>query len=195
MKRSGIVATALAAAVVLVGPLAAADGEALKLMSGSVASKGVAGILAGGGVTCVGGELNQKAPWPPCTPSTVTTRIRGWLMKGEVTGDSPLVGTRISVFNANLDKDGNGSMWGTIRFELSDPGQGARWGCGLMTPTCAFEGAYTGQWVGFVMTGAHMIGYGVQGAVEGMRVFADCTTDPASGLEVFNGYYYPPPKK
>jgi hypothetical protein len=116
-------------------------------------------------------------------------------MKGEVTGDSPLSGIRTSVLNANLDKDGSGPMWGTIRFELTDPTQGARWGCGLMTPTCAFEGAFTGQMVGFVMTEVHMTGYGVQGAVEGMRVFADCTMDPASNLEVFNGYYHPPAKK
>ena len=196
MNRSLAAAIALAAAAVLLAPLAAAQDQVAKLGSATTIYKGVVGVLPGGGVTCVGGELNQKAPWPPCTPATTTTRIRGLLTQEEQNRpDAPWSGSRTNVLNANLDKDGRGPVWGTWRMEVTDRTKGAPWGCGPMALTCAFEGTYTGQLLGFGQPGElHVIGYGVQGAVEGIKGVIYGALDPGFN-GVYNGYYYPPPKK
>jgi hypothetical protein len=79
--------------------------------------------------------------------------------------------------------------------ELTDRTKGAAWGCGLMALVCVFEGTFTGQLLGFGQPGeAHVIGHGVQGGIEGIKGVIYGALDPGFN-GVYNGYYYPPPKK
>jgi len=191
MKRSFIVTLALATVLPLVG----ADGDLAKLFSGSTAFQGIGGILPGGGVTCIGGEPNPKAPWPLCTPSTTSTRIRGVILKTQGTStDAPITGIRTTIFNGNLDKDGRGPIWGTVRIEVNDPVSGARWGCGALAQSCAWEGVYTGAMASFGPFEVDAVAYGAQGAIEGMKLMVHSVGDLAWN-ETMNGYYYPAPKK
>jgi hypothetical protein len=141
---------------------------------------------------CIGGS--PTGIWPPCTPGS-KSEIRNWNLvyrvnsqKSDGTPDPYSTGTRYQVFNATLDENGNGHVWGTFRFVL-DAGAGE------------WDGVYTGFTHGwFGALNADAVGHGSQGQVDGMQLktvvsYERWPVNPSTGspgLETDTGYRFDP---
>lgn len=146
----------------------------------------------GGELNCIGGTATGT--WPPCSPGS-KSQIRGSNVISRLTSHKPdgtpdplNTGTRFLVFNATLDENGNGHVWGTWRFVL-DSGLGE------------WEGTYTGFAHGwFGASNADVVGHGTAGQVDGMELrlvssYETFPVDPKTGLpgvETDTGYRFDP---
>lgn len=118
-------------------------------------------------VKCFSGT--PTGAYPPC--SSGKARIRGLRLISLQTATDPRVGgVRTTVFNANLDAEGSGPVWGTWKLE---------------SPGGDFEGTYTGALGGYAVGGhVRVVGHGSEGLVEGLQVRALDAIDPLFNEEI-----------
>lgn len=163
----------------LVPGVSVGRGVEFESLSATSTFVGILGVLPEGGVNCIGGEPTGE--WPVCSSGSTRSVIRGILLGHYQTSfDSPFSGFRVTVLNANLDREGRGPMWGTWRLELEgDAGISEGTYTGSMDPTSI-------RW--------HAVGYGTEGSVEGINSRLLGVAD-ANLNEEFTGYYFLPAGK